>query len=140
MIVHHGGSHSACNLTNFHPRPLKPPPSKLQATNTQSPSRSSETRENAEAHRTHEKNLWDILRYAENITDCRRSLVLQYFGERFDRAACRASPGTACDNCLRQGQTVEQEVMWRVCPATACHCSFWWSYVVMSHFLLLLES
>ncbi|XP_043223484.1 Bloom syndrome protein homolog [Amphibalanus amphitrite] len=61
------------------------------------------SRENAEAHKTHEKNLWDMVRYAENLTDCRRALVLHYFGERFDRAACRASPATACDNCRRQG-------------------------------------
>ena len=71
---------------------------------------STESRENAEAHRTHEANLWDILRYAENITDCRRSLVLQYFGERFDRAACRGSPSTACDNCRRSEKAVAEEV------------------------------
>ena len=49
-----------------------------------------------------------MVSYAENDTDCRRSLVLHYFGERFDRAACRASPATACDNCRRGADTAAE--------------------------------
>jgi superfamily II DNA helicase RecQ len=42
-------------------------------------------------------NLREVIQYCENQVDCRRQLVLQYFGERFDKAQCNRT----CDNCER---------------------------------------
>ncbi len=42
-------------------------------------------------------NLREVLQYCENKVDCRRQLVLQYFGERFDKSQCNRT----CDNCER---------------------------------------
>eukprot|EP00850_Spirogloea_muscicola_P013253 SM000089S23809 [mRNA] locus=s89:136313:144650:+ [translate_table: standard] len=50
-----------------------------------------------------EKNLENLLRmvsYCENEVDCRRSLQLVYFGEKFDPASCRRT----CDNCSKDLQ------------------------------------
>ena len=33
------------------------------------------------AKKIHYENLWQMVRYCENLTDCRRVLQLQYFGE-----------------------------------------------------------
>ncbi len=38
------------------------------------------------------------MRYCENVTDCRRSVQLQYFGEVFDAINCRNGENP-CDNC-----------------------------------------
>ena len=37
-----------------------------------------------------------MIAYCENKMDCRRHLVLSYFGEKFDKAECKQT----CDNCL----------------------------------------
>ena len=42
-------------------------------------------------------NLREVIQYCENKVDCRRQLVLQYFGERFDKSQCNRT----CDNCER---------------------------------------
>ena len=53
-------------------------------------------------------NLDHMVRYCENMTDCRRQQVLSYFNERFDSAACRKT----CDNCASNDSTamVEQRL------------------------------
>lgn len=43
------------------------------------------------------ESLREVIQYCENNVDCRRQLVLQYFGERFDKSKCNRS----CDNCER---------------------------------------
>lgn len=48
---------------------------------------------------THMDNLFKMVAFCENTTDCRRSLQLNYFGEIFDRQQCISSKTTACDNC-----------------------------------------
>ena len=40
-------------------------------------------------------NLAKMVAYCENCIDCRRTLQLAYFGERFDKAQCAGT----CDNC-----------------------------------------
>eukprot|EP01138_Halocafeteria_seosinensis_P011875 gb/GECG01012136.1/.p1 GENE.gb/GECG01012136.1/~~gb/GECG01012136.1/.p1 ORF type:complete len:1277 (+),score=187.17 gb/GECG01012136.1/:1-3831(+) len=40
-------------------------------------------------------NLSSIINYCENQVRCRRSMILQFFGESFDKSACRKT----CDNC-----------------------------------------
>lgn len=42
-------------------------------------------------------NLKRVVQYCLNLTDCRRSQVLSYFGEKFPREKCHKT----CDNCLR---------------------------------------
>lgn len=56
-------------------------------------------RENFAARQTHIDNLWRMVAFCENKTDCRRGLQLSYFGEHFDRKVCRANARTTCDNC-----------------------------------------
>lgn len=46
-------------------------------------------------------NLRQVLAYAANEIDCRRSQVLQYFGEVFDASDCHGG----CDNCVRAANT-----------------------------------
>ncbi|XP_020280827.1 Bloom syndrome protein homolog isoform X2 [Pseudomyrmex gracilis] len=48
---------------------------------------------------THMDNLFKMVAFAENTTDCRRSQQLNYFGELFDRQQCISNKATACDNC-----------------------------------------
>lgn len=47
----------------------------------------------------HMDNLFKMVAFCENTTDCRRSLQLNYFGEVFDRQQCIQNKITACDNC-----------------------------------------
>ncbi|XP_046358869.2 Bloom syndrome protein homolog [Haliotis rufescens] len=50
--------------------------------------------------RVHIDNLYRMVQYAENVADCRRAQVLQYFGEHhFDRDRCNEFRGSVCDNC-----------------------------------------
>ena len=48
---------------------------------------------------THYENLNQMVRYCENISDCRRMQQLQYFGEAFDTSKCGEMRQTLCDNC-----------------------------------------
>lgn len=41
------------------------------------------------------ESLRDVIQYCENRIDCRRTLILHYFGEVFDRKDCQKT----CDNC-----------------------------------------
>ncbi|XP_017141776.1 Bloom syndrome protein homolog [Drosophila miranda] len=47
----------------------------------------------------HIDNLYRIVGYCENITDCRRAQQLDYFGEHFTSEQCLENRATACDNC-----------------------------------------
>ena len=60
-------------------------------------------RENWEAKKTHYDNLYRMVAYCENRTDCRRTQLLNYFGEIFDRQKCVNNPESSCDNCRNQG-------------------------------------
>lgn len=44
-------------------------------------------------------NLFKCVRYCQNEVDCRRTLLLEYFGEVFPSSSC----GKTCDNCRRTG-------------------------------------
>ncbi|CAL4100970.1 unnamed protein product, partial [Meganyctiphanes norvegica] len=56
-------------------------------------------RENWDAKKVHYDNLWRIVAYCENRSDCRRTQLLNYFGEIFDSSQCKESKRTICDNC-----------------------------------------
>ncbi|KAH7913921.1 P-loop containing nucleoside triphosphate hydrolase protein [Hygrophoropsis aurantiaca] len=53
-----------------------------------------------------QEELQAVTRYCTNNVDCRRSLVLDHFGEKFDPANCHNS----CDNCCRGGVTMEKDL------------------------------
>ena len=48
--------------------------------------------------RVHMDNLYRMVQYSENETDCRRVQLLEYFAEQFDPAQCQGGM-TPCDNC-----------------------------------------
>ncbi|XP_074650878.1 recQ-like DNA helicase BLM [Tubulanus polymorphus] len=54
---------------------------------------------NYEAKQVHLNNLYRMVQYCENKTDCRRAQQLEYFGEFFDNSQCRSIPECVCDNC-----------------------------------------
>ncbi|XP_039758465.1 Bloom syndrome protein homolog [Pararge aegeria] len=54
----------------------------------------------ADARRVHEENLLRMVEVCESVTECRRSQVLAYLGERFPKEQCRANRLSACDSCL----------------------------------------
>lgn len=54
-----------------------------------------------EQERVHMDNLYRMVQYCENETDCRRVQLLEYFAEKFDSSLCRTS-STPCDNCQSQ--------------------------------------
>ncbi|KAJ7531759.1 hypothetical protein O6H91_14G057500 [Diphasiastrum complanatum] len=54
-------------------------------------------------------NLRRMLGYCQNDADCRRSLQLSHFGEKFDASSCKKT----CDNCSRMVTYVEEDVTGR---------------------------
>lgn len=59
----------------------------------------------------HINNLYRVVQYCENVTECRRAQLLEYFGETgFDRAECRDDQSTICDNCSSAGEVSELDV------------------------------
>ena len=54
---------------------------------------------NYEAKKVHLDNLYRMVQYCENSTDCRRSQQMAYFGELFDRRHCGNMKKALCDNC-----------------------------------------
>ena len=59
----------------------------------------------------HMNNLYRVVQYCENQTECRRAQLLEYFGETgFDRASCRENEATICDNCSSADAMVEMNV------------------------------
>eukprot|EP00794_Sanderia_malayensis_P009865 gene9865-10875_t len=63
-----------------------------------------------ETRKVHMDNLYRVVQYCENITDCRRSQLLHYFGETsFDSEECRRHVDTSCDNCSYQGDCIYKD-------------------------------
>ncbi|XP_028610650.1 Bloom syndrome protein isoform X2 [Grammomys surdaster] len=51
---------------------------------------------------THVNNLYSMVHYCENITECRRIQLLAYFGEKgFNPDFCKKYPDVSCDNCYK---------------------------------------
>ena len=60
----------------------------------------SDKESSAETRKVHRDNLFRVVGYCENVTDCRRAQLLHYFGETtFDSADCAANESTVCNNC-----------------------------------------
>ncbi|VDO54436.1 unnamed protein product [Onchocerca flexuosa] len=49
----------------------------------------------------HLSNVLQIVAYCENVSICRRKLLVEHFGEVYDAEACRAS-NSPCDICVQQ--------------------------------------
>lgn len=54
---------------------------------------------NFEGKKVHLDNLYRMVQYCENKTDCRRTQQMAYFGEIFDRKHCADFKKAMCDNC-----------------------------------------
>ncbi|CAI4048616.1 hypothetical protein SKDZ_13G3160 [Saccharomyces kudriavzevii ZP591] len=59
-------------------------------------------RENKEKHLN---KLQQVMAYCDNVTDCRRKLVLSYFNEDFDSKLCHKN----CDNCRNSANMISEE-------------------------------
>ncbi|XP_012061764.1 PREDICTED: Bloom syndrome protein homolog [Atta cephalotes] len=59
---------------------------------------------------THMDNLFKMVAFCENRTDCRRSLQLNYFGEIFDRQQCISNKIATCDNCRSKAEITMLDV------------------------------
>ena len=72
-----------------------------------------------ETSSVHLNNLYRVVQYCENRSECRRAQLLEYFGETgFDRDDCHRNKMTTCDNCSCAGEMDEidiaQEAKWIV--------------------------
>ena len=77
---------------------------------------------NYDSKRLHLENLYRMVHYCENVTDCRRSQLLEYFGEVFDRKQCHSNPAALCDNC---SSTVSRlSALWCLFVTSLCVSSF----------------
>ncbi|XP_004398330.1 PREDICTED: Bloom syndrome protein isoform X1 [Odobenus rosmarus divergens] len=57
---------------------------------------------NHHTRETHFNNLYSMVHYCENITECRRIQLLAYFGENgFNPDFCKNYPDVSCDNCCK---------------------------------------
>ncbi|XP_075414132.1 recQ-like DNA helicase BLM isoform X2 [Tenrec ecaudatus] len=57
---------------------------------------------NKHTRETHFNNLYSMVHYCENITECRRIQLLAYFGEiGFNPDFCKKYPDVSCDNCCK---------------------------------------
>ena len=62
-----------------------------------------------EQEKVHMDNLFRMVQYCENETDCRRVQLLQYFAESFDASLCK-NGSTPCDNCQSQIPFISDDV------------------------------
>uniref|UniRef100_A0AC34FFV9 ATP-dependent DNA helicase n=1 Tax=Panagrolaimus sp. ES5 TaxID=591445 RepID=A0AC34FFV9_9BILA len=55
---------------------------------------------NTEIGRQHKKRLYEMLDYCENVTKCRRKIMVEHFGEIYDASVCQGSkiPCSICEN------------------------------------------
>ena len=59
--------------------------------------------------RVHMDNLYRMVQYCENESDCRRGQILEYFAEYFNPEECKKS-STPCDNCQNQVPLATRDV------------------------------
>lgn len=67
-----------------------------------------------------EQDARTVVQYCENDSDCRRVLLLQFFGEKFDKQKCH----NHCDNCRNGSVMVDQDVTKEAKAAIALVRSF----------------
>lgn len=59
-----------------------------------------------EERRLQKEGVADVAKYCYNTVECRRTQVLAYFDEAFDRANCHKS----CDNCCDDSQVYDENM------------------------------
>ena len=70
-----------------------------------------ENGDNYNAVKVHLDNLYGMVQYCENMADCRRAIMLSYFGETgYNRENCRRSRDSTCDNCQSSVRTVDVQI------------------------------
>lgn len=66
---------------------------------------------NAEAKQVDMDNLFRVVQYCENVTECRRVQLLHYFGEmNFDPSQCRSSADSMCDTCASSAAFINKDI------------------------------
>ncbi|XP_069899411.1 recQ-like DNA helicase BLM isoform X1 [Dipodomys merriami] len=66
---------------------------------------------NRHTRETHFNNLYSMVHYCENITECRRIQLLAYFGENgFNPHFCKKYPDVSCDNCSKTKEYKTRDV------------------------------
>ena len=56
-------------------------------------------------------NLFRVVQFCENVTECRRVQLLHYFGEMdFDPSQCRSRSDSVCDTCSGAASFVYQDI------------------------------
>lgn len=56
-------------------------------------------------------NLFRVVQYCENVSECRRVQLLHYFGEMsFEPSQCRARPESMCDTCATSATFENKEI------------------------------
>lgn len=59
--------------------------------------------------KVHMDNLYRMVQYCENMSDCRRVQLLEYFAENFDPSFCK-NGSTPCDNCQSNVPFISEDV------------------------------
>ncbi|XP_063864598.1 recQ-like DNA helicase BLM isoform X1 [Scylla paramamosain] len=100
--------------------------------------------ENWQAKQNHFDNLWRMVAFCENRTDCRRSQMLNYFGEIFDRENCRRNIQLACDNCKNLSSYVKHNVSQEVrtilqTVKQLCTGGRWSNNFTLNHFVDIMK-
>jgi len=66
---------------------------------------------NADAKQVDMDNLFRVVQFCENVTECRRVQLLHYFGEmNFDPSQCRGKPDSTCDTCASSATFVSKDI------------------------------
>lgn len=56
-------------------------------------------------------NLFRVVQYCENVTECRRVQLLHYFGEMdYDPSQCRSRADSMCDTCASSDSFVYRDI------------------------------
>lgn len=56
-------------------------------------------------------NLFRVVQFCENVTECRRVQLLHYFRETdFDPSQCRSRPDSMCDTCATSASFVYKDI------------------------------
>lgn len=66
---------------------------------------------NADSKQVEMDNLFRVVQFCENVTECRRVQLLHYFGEmNFDPFQCRNRPDSMCDTCASSATFVNKDI------------------------------
>jgi len=66
---------------------------------------------NADAKQVDMDNLFRVVQYCENVTECRRVQLLHYFGEMdFDPSQCHSRSDSMCDTCAASVSFVYKDI------------------------------